>query len=767
MSKNTGVTPEINTVITFDEIKKLAEEKALEAATQMAASMGATVNSVSIDLNYEGYATEDEFITNVTATAKASATMFGFTTELDVSKMMQNPIATIMLDNLSGGLDVDGAFALMNAIDSDFVVDTAILDFAGNYDAYNGAIGQMNRILCDVLKMLITDEAYDSLALVEGGNENLTANIQKFCDKFSGVFEQAKSFMGDEGFADFVKASGVNDLFASSHGFNAAMVYNLDFSDVESLYVCLIEIVLDFIDEEEPGTLVNDLHEAVEGLETLDAMAVALTDYALSKVIPAANEKFGAKGLTLTVPAATDATTVVDGGAKDIIMTKAVDLAYDVAVWAFDDLLNDAANQAIAALNEKADLDIPEVSFSFGVSKGATWQATLTAMADRIYDLANGIIIACGTYEGENVFDKISAVMNAILPMGSMLSNCEGNGFVCDLNTILNTYIFDEALEGNFDNFLKLFETADKTDDVAKDVPVTYALVKASDHIVDSIFPNTVEVENYTASLTVQEEFTSGDSDIKIAANNMRSINSRKQNLVPAVLDLLKESGIIYYFALCSHDAQMIDVEAVEATCKTEGKTEGKQCAVCGAIISGCESTGINANNHKNIQEVPAVEATCVQSGVTAGKKCLDCGKVYEGCENVGTDPANHKNTTEISATAATCTKDGNTAGVYCNDCQKTVSGNETIKETGHHYGAWTQITAPSCEVNGIEQRICSCGSVETREISATGHVDGNGDDACDVCGKQLKEEDNSFFGKIKAFFQRIIDWLKKLFKAS
>ncbi|MCM1392981.1 MAG: hypothetical protein NC185_09445, partial [Ruminococcus sp.] len=386
----TGVTPEINLVITFDEIKKLAEEKALEVAQQVASGMNATVNSVDITLNYAGYATEDEFITNVTASASASLTFMGFTMNQDVTSFMVNPIATIVLDNLSGGLDVDSAFALMNSIDSDFVVDSAILDFAGNYDDYNGAIGQMNRILCAALKMLTTDEAYESLALVEGGNENLTANIQKFCDKFSAVFEQAKAFMDEEGFAEFVKATGVDNLFASSHGFNAAMVYNLDFSNVESLYVCLIEIVLDFIDDEEPGTLVNDLHEAVEGLETLDAMAVALTDYALSKAVPAINEKFADKGLVLSVPTATDASTVTDGGAKDIIMTKLVDIAYDTATWAFDDLLNEIANKALAKLYEKMGTDIPDVSFKFGISKGATWESTLTAMVDRVYDLANG-----------------------------------------------------------------------------------------------------------------------------------------------------------------------------------------------------------------------------------------------------------------------------------------------------------------------------------------------------------------------------------------
>lgn len=108
--------------------------------------------------------------------------------------------------------------------------------------------------------------------------------------------------------------------------------------------------------------------------------------------------------------------------------------------------------------------------------------------------------------------------------------------------------MFTDTLSGNFDGFLGLFETATKTEDVAADVPVTKALINASEHIVDAIFPDTVNAEDYEATVTVQENFTSGDNDVVIAANNMKSINERKADLVPAALDLIREAGMIPYF---------------------------------------------------------------------------------------------------------------------------------------------------------------------------------------------------------------------------
>lgn len=761
-----GDDVKLNTTISFEEVETYAEAQALEMAQQVAANFSGMVNVEGIDitLGYTGYATDDEFVCVVDATAAVtlSGSMASFaqtTVDSTVAEMLKDPIATVVMDNLSGSdTDISGLVDLANFIDTDFAVDMGVIDFAGNYDSYNGVFGQVNRVLCDLLDMLLSDEGYEDLALTEGGNENLTANLEKLCEKASALLSAAKQVISGEEFKTLVDNMNISDLFASSHGFNADMIYNLDFSSVENLYVCAIRLGCDFLDDEQPGVL-HDIHMLVEDLGTLDAMAVAVTDYALAKAIEKANASIDGFNYAYT----SVGTVADDVNAKDVIMSKLVDVAY----YAVNDWgtakVNAIINDCIAKLNAKLDEDLlPTVSFKFDVTKGADWEATLTAMVDRVLELTNGIIVCVADIDANaNVYDKIATVANAVLPLGSLLSNCAGDGFAVDVDKVLNTFVFDEALAGDFDNFLRLFETSVKTEDVAKDVSVTYALVKASDHIVDAIFPETVQAELYTESLTVQDVFTSSLSDQGIAARNMRSINSVKTAFVPAVLSLLKESG-----------------------------------ALSQVVFADCA--------HANKVDVVAIPATCILTGYTAGTRCKDCGKWLSGHEAT-TENATHVGPiTNIAEEDATCTKDGHTAGTKCSACGDVLSGNEVIKATGHNYGAWTTGKTSTCTKAGYETRSCACGDVQKRDlplaahnpvtvpgydatctsngltsgtacsncgatidaqqvIPATGHTDADGDNTCDTCGSTIKQL--SFFDRIKSFFQNIINWFKNLFK--
>ena len=41
-----------------------------------------------------------------------------------------------------------------------------------------------------------------------------------------------------------------------------------------------------------------------------------------------------------------------------------------------------------------------------------------------------------------------------------------------------------------------------------------------------------------------------------------------------------------------------------------------------------------------------------------------------------------------------------------------------------HEFGDWKQSKVATCIEKGEEQRICSCGEIETREIQKTGHIE-------------------------------------------
>ena len=66
---------------------------------------------------------------------------------------------------------------------------------------------------------------------------------------------------------------------------------------------------------------------------------------------------------------------------------------------------------------------------------------------------------------------------------------------------------------------------------------------------------------------------------------------------------------------------------AVEATCTTEGKTEGSHCSVCGEVLTKQET--IPAKGHTEVKDA-AVAATSVKEGKTEGSHCSVCGTVLK-----------------------------------------------------------------------------------------------------------------------------------------
>ncbi len=735
--------------LTFAEIEEYVEAEAAKAAKTMAEStltgMGmdaslVTVEAVDVVVNYRGYATEDEFICEVVlsdATVKLGGSLATFAQSVAdsaaksaISSMIDaDPVVTVVVDGLSGNLNIDDAKALLDFIDTDFAIDADLLDFAGNYDAYNGVVGQANHILYGLVDMLVSDAGMEKLALVDGNNDNFTANLEKVCATANDMMAAAEEVINNEEYKDLAGQIGI-DIDAILANFDTELLYKIDFSSVEALWVSVITLGLDLVDDGS-NELIKEIHALIGDLTNLDAMAVAVADYALADCIPALNKTFADAGVdfALTVPAATDAKAVADGAGKDIIMTKAVDLIYEAAVKGVA-LVNTIANDALAAIGAEIGMEMPTVAFDLGVAKGADWEATLAALVARVYELADGIILACAEQPADTI-DAISKVANAILPLGSLASNCASESYAFDGNKVMG-FLFDDGLEGDLDGFLRLFETKEKTEDVAADVSVTEALIMASEHIVDAFFPDTVKselyVDNYATGkfteITVQEYFTGAENDAVIASNNMDSLNALKADLVPAALNLVREAGVLPFFAKCDKDHTAADLETVTVAGKA---------------------------------------ATCTEEGVEDAVKCAECGYVVSGGKTI---PAkNHAYTSEVTKTP-TCTEKGVRTYTCTNDAKHTYT--EEIAATGHvTWSAWTVTLAPSCEAKGIETRTCVCGETETREIPATGHPDADGNKICDVCGHDWNEaeEDNSFFGKIKAFFQKIIDWFKNLFK--
>lgn len=162
----------------------------------------------------------------------------------------------------------------------------------------------------------------------------------------------------------------------------------------------------------------------------------------------------------------------------------------------------------------------------------------------------------------------------------------------------------------------------------------------------------------------------------------------------------------------------------VEATCVIPGHIEYYTCTGCDKLLDEegkeiTESIEIQALGHDFTGEWTVTKpATCTESGVKA-RKCSRCKETEKE-----TIPATGHTEAEDAAVAATCTTAGKTAGSHCLVCNTIIKAQEEIPATGHSFGKWEKVKAPTCMGRGSVKRACDiCGYIEIKDIAANGHV--------------------------------------------
>lgn len=168
------------------------------------------------------------------------------------------------------------------------------------------------------------------------------------------------------------------------------------------------------------------------------------------------------------------------------------------------------------------------------------------------------------------------------------------------------------------------------------------------------------------------------------------------------------------------------------ATCTVEGE-KWMRCDLCGAKHS--ETIPKTESNHYNLIETSIDEklhawdclcgykdtrphswhhgtitkvATCVEEGESKNF-CDQCGLV-----KISVIAAKGHNYQEV-VTAPTCTEQGYTTHT-CFECGDSYVDNY-VDATGHVYGDWTQVKAPTTEETGLEERVCNCGDKQQNEL--------------------------------------------------
>ncbi len=153
-------------------------------------------------------------------------------------------------------------------------------------------------------------------------------------------------------------------------------------------------------------------------------------------------------------------------------------------------------------------------------------------------------------------------------------------------------------------------------------------------------------------------------------------------------------------------------VEVTAPTCTVKGQ-ESRDCANCDKF----EVRDVNALDHV-LKKYSAKAATCTEKGWNAYETCSRCD--YTTYKEI---PEKGHTVVVDKAVSATCEKNGLTEGSHCSVCQAVLKKQEVVSATGHKYGVWTQIKAPTCTTKGQERRDCAnCDKHEVRDVAALGH---------------------------------------------
>lgn len=209
-------------------------------------------------------------------------------------------------------------------------------------------------------------------------------------------------------------------------------------------------------------------------------------------------------------------------------------------------------------------------------------------------------------------------------------------------------------------------------------------------------------------TITFAPLISSGETQLNVSGNN----------LVDAEFNAVTVEYVPSTIVITGH--AWGEWEQTKAPTCTEA---GEEQRVCANDPLHVETREIAALGHDLVHH-EAKAPTCTEIGWEAYDTCSRCD--YTTYKEISTTGHAESEPVRENEVAATCTTDGKYDEViYCSVCGEELSYETvTVKATGHAWGEWEQVKAPTYTEIGEEMRTCAaCGMTETKPIAALGIV--------------------------------------------